>query len=238
MQRYSRLTTTEHRKNIKKVYLYVFLSITTLVIMIIFGLPLLVRFVGFIGNIKSPDSSLNIADTTPPAPPQFDLIPEHTNNESLEVKGRSESGATILIRANNQQAEVLTDQEGNFTYIFKLKLGENTIDAKAKDSSNNESTQSRTYKIVYDNKAPEITISTPSDNTSYYGNSQRQLVIRGSVNEPDATLLINGRFVSIDSEGNFTFSTTLQEGDNTFDVKATDKAGNESEYSFLVYFAS
>jgi len=74
MKRYSRLASVEERKNIKKAYWYVILSILALVFLIFFGLPTLVKFAGFIGDVAKSDKPVEINDTTPPAPPQFDQV--------------------------------------------------------------------------------------------------------------------------------------------------------------------
>jgi hypothetical protein len=235
-KRYSRLASVEEKKNIKRAVSYVVLSIVTLIILVIFGLPLLIKFAGFIGNIGDSNNPVTIDDMTPPAPPQFDNIPEFTNQENLEITGMSENGARITIRANNDESEVVANSDGRFNFTFNLSDGENAIDAIATDTGGNVSTQTKTYNIVYDNTDPELTVESPSDNSSYYGAGQRQLTIKGNVNE-SVDLTINDRFVSVNEDGNFTFTTTLSEGENKFEVKAVDPAGNTSSTSLTTNFS-
>jgi len=227
----------EDKKSIKRAYFYVFLSIVALIFLVFFGIPTLVRFAGFIGEIAKSDKPVELNDTTPPAPPQFDEIPEYTNKGNLEITGRSESGATIIIRDNNNTTEIVANNEGNFSYTIKLKKGENSIDAKARDTANNESTQTDTFRINFDDENPEITIDTPSDGSSFYGSGQRQLSIKGSVSEK-TYLTINGRLVTLKDDLTFNFTTTLSEGENKFEIIATDPANNEAKTSFVVNFAS
>lgn len=237
MNRYSRLASIEERKNVKNAYKYIILSIIALLFLIFLGIPILVKFAGFVGDIAKSSKPVEISDTTPPAPPQFDQIVEFTNKETLNITGQSENGATISIRANNNTSEVVANSDGVFNFIFNLKQGENTIDAKAKDTSGNESTQTKTYKIVYDNVEPKLEITTPADGTSYYGNGQRQLTIKGNVNE-NVDLTINGRIVALKDDGTFVFVTTLAEGENKFDVVATDPSGNQTTSSLTINFSS
>lgn len=236
IKRYSRLAVTEERKNRKIAYKYIVLSILTLIFLIFFGLPMLVKFAGFIGDIAKSDKPVEINDITPPAPPQFDNIEEFTNKDTLILSGKSESGATVTLRANNENSEVVVNSDGQFNFTFNLEKGENTIDAIAKDQSGNQSTQTKTYTVVYDNDEPKLEISTPTDGASYYGSSQRQLSIKGTVDE-HVELNINGRLVTVNDEGSFNYTTTLSEGENKFDVIAKDPSGNESTTSFLVNFS-
>lgn len=235
MKKYSRLASVEERKNIKKAYWYVILSILALVFLIFFGLPTLVKFAGFIGDIAKSDKPVEINDTTPPAPPQFDQVPEFTNSESIKIEGTSEDGAVIVIRSNNHSDEVVANSAGRFSFIFNLNDGENSIDAKAIDSSNNESVQTKTYKIVFDGKDPILEITSPADGTEYFGSGQRQLSIKGTVSEK-VDLTINERVISTKDDGTFSFATTLSEGENKFDVKAVDPAKNEAVTSLTVTF--
>ena len=235
MKRYSRLASVEERKNIKKAYWYIILSILALIFLIFFGLPTLVKFAGFIGDVAKSDKPVEINDITPPAPPQFDQIPEFTNIESIKIEGTSEDGAIIVIRSNNHSDEVVANSDGRFSFIFNLNDGENSIDAKAIDSSNNESVQTKTYKIVFDNEEPILEISSPADGAEFFGSGQRQLSIKGTVNEK-VDLTINGRVVSTKDDGSFSFATTLSEGENKFDIVATDPAKNETATSLTVTF--
>ncbi len=235
MKRYSRLASIEEKGNIKKAYWYIILSILTIVFLIFFGLPTLVKFAGFIGEVAKSDKPVEINDITPPAPPQFSEIPEFTKNENLNIEGTSESGAVIVIRSNNHTDEVVANSDGQFNFIFKLNDGENTIDAKARDTSNNESVQTKTYRIVFDNKEPVITVDSPTDGTSFFGSGQRQLSIKGAVDEK-VDLTINERVAVIKQDKSFSFATTLSEGENKFEIKAIDPAGNETATSFTVSF--
>jgi len=236
MKRYSRLAVTEERKNIKRAYLYIFLSIIALIFLVFLGIPTLVKFAGFVGDIAKSDKPVDINDITPPAPPQFDQILEYTNKDSIEITGKSENSATIKIRANNEVSEIVANNEGSFSFIFNLKEGENSIDAKAVDLSGNESTQTLTYKVHFDNTSPKIEIESPNDGASFYGNGQKQLSIKGTVDEV-ADITINNRLVVQQDDNSFSFATTLSEGENKFEVKAIDLSGNETTSSFIVNFS-
>lgn len=235
MKRYSRLAVSEERRNIKKAYFYIFLSIASIAFLVLFGLPTLIKFAGFVGDVAKSDKPVEINDTTPPAPPQFDDIPDYTNKETLNLTGKSENGATVSIRANNENSDVVANSEGVFNFIFNLNDGENTIDSIATDLSGNKSTQTLTYTIVYDNKEPQLKIDMPLDNATFYGNNQRQLSIKGSVNEK-VNLTINEKFVSLKDDNSFSFATTLNEGENKFEIRAVDPAGNETSASLTVTF--
>lgn len=236
MKSYSRLSAVEEKKNIKRARNYIILSIIAVIILIVFGLPLLVKFAGFVGDLAKSDKPVEINDITPPAPPHFDEIPDFVNKETLDVNGTSESGATVKIRANNNDYEVVANNEGRFNFLFNLKTGENSIDAVAVDLAGNTSTQTQTYKIIFDNNEPEIEIESPKNGDTFYGSSQKQLTIKGSVNEV-AEITINDRFVALKDDNTFVFNTSLNEGSNEFKIKAVDESGNEVETSFSVNFS-
>lgn len=235
MNRYSRRDSVEEKKNIKKAYLYVALSIIAISFLIFLGLPALIKFAGFLGDLGKSNKPVDITDITPPAPPQFDSIPEFTNNQKLEIAGTSESGAVVTIFANGNTNEIIANSDGRFSFLFNLDKGDNTIEASAKDSSGNESTKTKINKITFDDTEPVIENLTPTDGSSFYGSGQRQLVIKGTINEK-VNLLINERVVSVKDDGTFSFATTLSEGVNSFEVKASDLAGNETKQSFSVNF--
>ncbi len=236
MKNYSRLSTVEQKRNIKRAKAYIFLSVVTLIVLVIFGIPLLVKFAGFIGDLTKANKPVDIQDITPPAPPHFDDIPEFTNKENLEITGTSEAGATVKIRANNNDYEVISNSEGQFSFMFNLKKGENTIDAIAIDLSGNQSTQTSTFTTIFDNEEPELEIESPQDGNSFYGSSQRQVTIKGSASEK-SQITINDRFVSLKDDNTFVYSSTLNEGSNEYKIKATDEAGNETEKTLTVNFS-
>jgi hypothetical protein len=233
---YSRLASVEEKKNIKNAYKYVALSIIAILLLVFLGLPVIVKLAGFIGDIKKSSSPVEVNDITPPAPPQFDQIPEYTKDERLEIKGKSESGATISITTNGSSNEVVANNSGEFNYIFNLKKGENTISAIANDQSNNKSTQSQEFKIVFDNEEPKLEITSPTDGASLYGNSQRQLSIKGNVSEA-VDLTVNGRVVMLKDDNTFSYTSTLNEGENKFEVKAIDPSGNETLTTLTINFS-
>jgi hypothetical protein len=236
MKSYSRLNTVEQKKNIKRAKFYLILSIATLIALVVFGIPLLVKFAGFVGDIAKSNKPVDVQDITPPAPPHFEDTPDYTSKESLEVIGTSESGATIKIRANNNDYEVVCNSEGKFSFTFNLKKGENNIDAIAVDAAGNQSTQTPTYKIFFDNEEPQLEIEMPQDGGSFYGNSQKQITVKGLVNEK-VEITINDRFVALKDDNSFAYSVALNEGSNEFKVKAIDEAGNETEKTLTVNFS-
>lgn len=235
-KRYSRLASVEEKKNVKSAYKYVVWSIIALVFLVFLGIPTLVRFAGFIGDVAKSDKPVEVNDMTPPAPPQFDDIPEYTNKEILEISGQSENAAVIKIRANNNESEVVANSDGRFSFTFNLDKGENTIDATATDLAGNQSTQTETFRITYDNEEPKLEVESPADGATYFGSGQRQLSIKGSVDET-VDVRINDRFVSLKDDNTFSFATTLSEGENKFDIVAMDPAGNNSSTSLTVTFS-
>ena len=233
--KYSRKAKIEEKKNTKKAILFTILTIVLLVVFYFIGLPSFVKFAAFLTDLRSTTTPAETSDTTPPSLPRFDVLPKYTNQEEIKIKGKTEPGVNVKIFINGDEGIILSDSEGEFTYDYILREGENVLSALAYDNSGNESQETKTHIVIYDNQPPELSIDKPEDGREFYGSTERQVVIEGSTEE-EASVNINGRIVIVDSNGKFTFATTLSEGENNFKIKAQDKAGNSTEESLLIKY--
>lgn len=234
---YSRLAASEEKKNLRQTIIFGGLTIVLLIVFIFFGLPAIAKFVGFLSDLRTGTTPIDVNDKTPPAPPQITPPPEATKEQKVQIEGKTEAGATVKLFLNDKEDETVADKDGKFTVNFLLRKGENTFAASAKDLAGNESQKSKEYTIIFDNQAPILDISSPSDGTTFYGSKQRQILIEGKT-EIGASLTINDRFVSVAEDGTFVFGTSLADGNNTFNIKAEDKAGNKTEKSLSVTFSN
>lgn len=234
-KRYSRLANTEAKRNVKTAVWLALLTIISIILLFIFGIPILGKFAGFVSDLGGAKNSISINDKTPPAPPFVNELPEYTNQSEVKLTGRSEEGATIKLILNGDQKETVADENGEFSFSFKLLKEENLFELTATDLAGNISQKTESYKITYDDEKPELTIDTPQENSQFYGPGQKEIHIKGKVEE-DANLTINGKFVSVGSEGNFEFTDTLNDGENKFNMKSTDLAGNLTEKDLVVFF--
>lgn len=228
---------SEERKNKQKAIKFAILTVAAGLMLFFYGIPALGRFAAFISELAKGDKPITKNDTTPPAPPQVENIPEFTKEEMLKIQGDSEEGATIKIIFNGKDSEIVADVNGAFTKNLDLKKGENTLELSARDTSGNESVKTKTYTIVFDNEAPKLTLDSPSEGSSFFGTRQRQIDIKGSVDDSQTKVTINDRFVAVEDDGNFQFTTTLSEGENKFTVHAEDSAGNSKELPLTLNFS-
>ncbi|MBU0569671.1 hypothetical protein KKB40_02720 [Patescibacteria group bacterium] len=233
--RYSRRAKIEEKKNIRKAVFFGLLTLVSAIAFFFLGLPAVIKFASFLTELKTSTTLVEFSDNTPPPPPQLESLPSFTNELSVEIKGSTEPGITVILFLNNKQEELLTNSEGKFSYKFNLNDGKNSISAMAKDSFGNESRKIEIQEIVFDNKPPELTITKPENGSSFYTAKERQVVIEGTTEE-GCSVNINGRQVVVESDGSFAFATTLSEGENDFNVKSQDEAGNTSEQSLSVSF--
>ena len=232
---YSYKNKTEERKIAKRTFFYIFLTLASILVIFFFGIPVLIKFASFLTDINKSGKSVEISDTIPPPPPRIINLPEATNSKSLEIKGTSEPGATVTFNVDSEEKEIVVGNEGEFMISIQLKDGENPIYAYTTDQSGNESQKTETYVIIFDKQNPEINVNKPQDGEIFSGSKQRQITIEGTT-EIQSSLKINDRFVLVEDDGSFTFLTTLISGENNFNFKAEDKAGNSSEKSLKVTY--
>ena len=131
--------------------------------------------------------------------------------------------------------EILANKDGDFVHDLSLKKGENVFSAIAVDSSGNESKNTREYIIIFDNEPPILEITKPENGQTFYGPKERQLIIEG-VTEENCQVRVNGRVVVVESDGAFSFSTTLADGENMFEIKSQDEAENITESNISVVY--
>ncbi len=233
---YSRAATVEERRNVRSAFILILLTVVAIVGLVTFGLPTVAKFASFVADLKKSNQPVDKNDTTPPAPPTFSQLPEATNQQKIDITGNSESGATVSLSVNGSSEEAVAGSDGTFTFSVNLQKGQNTFWATAKDKSGNESQKSKIITILFDNEAPAIDITEPSDGQSFNGTRERQITIKGKT-EPKSTLTINDRLVKVEDDGSFVFATTLNEGDNSFNFKSVDLARNNSEKTLTVHFS-
>jgi hypothetical protein len=234
-RRQSRLIKTQEKKNIRKAFLYIILTILILTVIFFLGLPTIVKFSAFLTHVRQSSEPVEKKDTTSPIQPRISDLPVATNKERLDIKGTTEPGATVILFINNKESEILANSDGEFLYTLELENKTNTISAISRDSSGNESPETESIKVIFDDTPPETEITKPDDSSEFFGTKQRQVVVEGKT-EDDASLKINERVVVVENDGTFSFAMSLNEGENILTIITKDKAGNTSEQQLTLYY--
>lgn len=204
---------------------YILMSVIFVVVMFKWGIPLFVSFV------SGPDSKAEIgvySDNLPPQTPILSAIPEATNSSSLTINGYTQPKAVCQLILNDAlTSEVTANEQGYFEFLTKLTSGENSLVVNAKNDLGLTS-QSSTNIVNYDSTAIKITNLSPADGESVFGINNKNIKITGKINKDQATVLINGSWANLNSDGEFTANMTLNDGENEIKIEVTDKAGNST----------
>lgn len=199
------------------------------------GIPLLIRFAVFVGNLKSAPEPASQKLIAPP-PPTLDPLPEATNSAQIAVSGLSQPNYLVEVYLNQREAGRITSQsDGSFKNILTLSEGENEIYALAIDQEGNSSEPSGKIVVIYQTTPPDLEVTQPKDKENFISESNKIEVV-GKTN-PEASIWVNDHLVVVDKDGNFKYPLSLSLGENTIKVIAKDKAGNQTERVLTVSYS-
>lgn len=211
--------------------------IALLYITFVWILPNLIGGLGFIKNLTQPNKKVvNLENETTLAPPVLNIPYEATNTAQINISGYSTPRVKVELFVDDEKKDTVdVSSDGSFNIKnIPLSLGTNNIYAKTIDDAGKESLPSKNIKIIYDNEKPALSISEPEDNKTING-GDKKVKISGKT-EPGARVYINNTQVIVDKEGNFSQTLDLNEGDNDFNIKASDQALNITETSRKVIY--
>lgn len=230
----SRLAKKEQKKIQHQTFFYIFLGIVILLIFIFLLVPSIIRIFFSVIDQESP---FEVKDDVPPQVPILSSNPpEATYSASLNLSGYAEANSKVVFVLNGEEvADVDVSDEGNFDYDLALNEGENEILLYGVDEAENESLKTRSYFLTQDTEAPFIDIETPEDGASIELKKNRVTNVSGST-EVGSKLYLNDRLLLVGSDGHFSGTYYLGEGENKLLFRAVDKAGNETEKEISVQF--
>jgi len=211
----------------KRSRFYLVLSLIFIVVMLKWGIPLLLDLAARGGGKRINGAVEN--DVVPPQKPIFSALPEATKSAQIAITGFTEAEAEVTLWLNEISKETIeADESGSFNFEVILSEGNNEIYARARDEAGNESV-SNTRTVIFDNEALTITLEKPEPGKTFYGISEQNIEIIGTVNKQDARIYINGSYISYDQEGKFNQKLKLNEGENKITVSGRDRAGYEEQ---------
>ena len=230
----SRLARRNDETVTKKTVFMGFLTILSIILVILFGLPLLVKFSVFLGNTKKVDSSDK--KLVPPLAPRLVIPYEATNSANISVNGFTEVGVEVELFKNEVSiGKTQVTESGDF--VFKnipLDDGDNSFSALAISKEAGSSDGSVPIVVSFDNKAPDLKITNPTESelTIDYADFD----VTGE-SEKDTSVTINGKVAVVDDDGKFKLKFQLNMGKNELEVISRDLAGNETKKKITITYS-
>jgi len=170
-------------------------------------------------------------------PPEY-TIEVTARNGTIKMVGteRYSSSDTVTLHVQVNEEAIFTvgqaDHVGSGVFAFDVKLseGRNDIVAEVKDPRNNIAPRFQ-YTVYYDPVPPNLVISKPINGSK---TSSGEVDIAGATDDGQNKVWVNSVPATVHADGTFEIVLPLDWGDNKFDVKAQDKAGNERITSLKV----
>lgn len=176
-------------------------------------------------------------DSTPPTI-KFIKTPPPETNQTLSIEFQWEGSDDKTLPENLQYSYKLDDSPwSDWKKVTRfltpnLKEGDHTFSVKAKDEAGNESSII-TYTFKIDITPPTLEITSPSSGIEVL---EKIIEIKGKT-EPGITVKIKDVSVLSDPQtGEFKISYSLEEGTNILEVKAIDKAQNETTKTLTIKY--
>lgn len=224
---YSRLRRHEDRMLKKRLIWAVGGSMALIIFIFIFGLKILEGFSLGVDILRGSAPAVQQSQSLI-LPPTLDPLPEATNSASLTLTGKGEAGSLVIVYIDDEEAQKLKiERDGTFTLTKRLTEGEHAISAKATDDKGNLSDLSNVLHLSIKRSKPTLTVTQPQDNARIVGESNT-LVVKGKT-DPDNSVTVSDRQAVVQSDGSFSYTMTLPEGEQAIRIVATDPAGNQTE---------
>ncbi len=172
-------------------------------------------------------------DSTPPVAPVLEQLPTPTSNPAATVKGSAEAGSSVILYLSGTQIATATaDAGGLFSFAnIALTEGGNIFTAGTIDKAGNPGQPSAPQLVTLDTVKPVVAITAPQQGAAL---NTRTITVSGSIDDPTASVTVNG-LSALSSGGTWTLEGfVLQEGSNTLLVEARDAAGNKGSANVTV----
>ena len=162
----------------------------------------------------------------------------------ITITGLAESNAGVIdVLINGQQAEL--GEQGRFSSVVPLKVGQNKITVTAIDIFKNKATRQfavnreagKTAVAKAESVPPKITITAPDITRAVSVVAKTMKFTVTGIAESKVGIMdvsINGQDAELDEQGRFSTVIPLKVGQNTITVMATDVLENKSTKQFAV----
>lgn len=229
MRNRSRLSSRLERKTKKNLILSILGTVVIIFLLFKVGIPLIANVGLFISNIKDSQEVNTVKKEVFVAIPMLESTYTATHSATVDISGSIPQKLTVLLYVNDSLTDRITPEKDN-AFTFKgvsLKKGTNTIKAKAENDDKKESDFSNTITIIYKNDKPNLTIDDPSDGKTF-SKDENTAKVTGKTDQINK-VTVNGFWAIVDSEGKYSYTLPLQNGENQIKVTSTDEAGNTIE---------
>lgn len=192
-------------------------------------LPFLVNSLGTIKDFTRQNEKpreKSVSETSTLAPPVIFIPYEATNSAKIDITGFATANSKVRIFVDDVKFE--TDVKSDGTFIAKnitLAIGINSIYGKTVDEKNQDSLDSKTIRLVYDNEKPVLEVTEPQDNQVV---KEKKVKVSGKT-EKNNQVFINNVQIITNSDGAFLKEQPLEDGENILTIKAADGASNSTE---------
>jgi len=160
-------------------------------------------------------------------PPTLESEFSATNSAEISLSGIVDAGLEVKLFINGALSDKVKVTDGEFTFEdVTLREGTNLLKAKVVNKGK-ESNFSDAVKIIYYGEPPQLEIISPADGRTFRSDNN-PILVSGKTNQ-QAKVLVNNHRAIMEPDGSFEYSFTLNGGDNTITIVATDPAGNTTE---------
>lgn len=224
---------TRRRPNTQKqTVTYAILLVLLIIFLATVGIQVVIKTSLFFAGFSSKKTVKNVDESTVLIEPVIDNLPDATSSAKIIIDGSASEKTIIEIYVNEDKVEETDAPDGSFSASIQLDAGENSIYIRSLDEKKVKSKDSQVYKVVYINKEPELSITSPSDGSEV---DKEEVTISGTVTE-NMTVKVNGLPTIVNTTGQFSQSVQLTEGDNTIIVIGTDLAAKTVEKQIKVIY--
>lgn len=202
------------------------LTILLFGLIVVFGLPLLVKFSILLGEAKNKKNDEVVEKVLPPMIPRLILPFEATNSSRISISGVADPGVTVeLLKNDVSLSKVKTTESGDFVIPdVDLETGENIFNAIAVADKGGSSELTKPLKVIFDDQAPEIILENPKTDTLSVDSADYTVLGKS---EKGVSVTVSGRLAMVDDNGNFKLKVQLSIGKNELEIVVVDPAGNE-----------
>ncbi len=222
---YSRLQANDKKKLIKQSLLFFLGGVVILSLFFAVLLPVFTKILMLgASKTKAPEATPSVTVAAPTLSAPYTA----TNSAQITLEGQATPGLTVLLGINGSIDNKTTANDTG-TYKFEniiLSSGENLLFAYAEDSQGNRSDGSNPVTVTYSIETPKLEVSEPTEGAIVTQRKQSVISVRGTT-DPGNKIYLNDQFIFVSSDGSFTGSFQLLQGDNTITVRAVNTAGNE-----------